>query len=142
MDQIQTSDAFHPDTSGTAMALRKAMDLKFCLHLVALSRILTVISIPSKHPQGKGMDISTAAPLEKELSLLRIDEVFLEMWDKAETVASKINVEWGKEGAERFQRDWMTSGKIRDRCGKRKRRLIFTLQLTFNYCLKLDRRHR
>ncbi len=80
LEQIQSSDAFDREASGTAMALKKAIDFDFCPHLVALSRILTVTGVLSKYLQSEDMDISTAAHLvddcKTELSVLRSSPSF------------------------------------------------------------------
>ncbi|CAM4275719.1 unnamed protein product [Leuciscus chuanchicus] len=120
LDRIQTSVAFDRDTSGTAMALRRAIDFEFCFHLVALSRILSVTGTLSKYLQDEDMDICTAIDLvndcKMELSVLRGDEVFNEMWNEAEMVASKIDVEWverrQRKVSRRLDDNWQSQTQI------------------------------
>nr|XP_055045508.1 zinc finger MYM-type protein 1-like [Misgurnus anguillicaudatus] len=98
LDQIQTGDRFDKESSGTAMALSKAIDFEFCLHLVALSRILSVTGVLSRYLQKEDMDICAAALLvedcREQLVSMRSDEVFEEIWTETMTLSSTINVEF------------------------------------------------
>ncbi len=91
LDQIQTGDRFDKESSGTAMALSKAIDFEFCLHLVALSKILSVTGVFSRYLQKEDMDISTAALLvedcREQLVSMRSDDVFEEMWTETVKLA-------------------------------------------------------
>lgn len=96
LDPIQTNDAFDRDTSGTAAAgtshwfwvLSPSGGLKYNPHSDLYS--------PKNTSRGEDTDISTAAQLvddcRMEQSVLKTDEVFVEMWDEAETDASKVFV--------------------------------------------------
>uniref|UniRef100_A0A8C1U6P6 HAT C-terminal dimerisation domain-containing protein n=1 Tax=Cyprinus carpio TaxID=7962 RepID=A0A8C1U6P6_CYPCA len=98
LEQIQTGDRFDKESSGTAMALSKAIDFEFCLHLVALSKILSVTGVLSRYLQKEDMDISTAALLVEDcgeqLVSMRSDDVFEGMWTETVKLASKINIEF------------------------------------------------
>uniref|UniRef100_A0A672NNS3 HAT C-terminal dimerisation domain-containing protein n=1 Tax=Sinocyclocheilus grahami TaxID=75366 RepID=A0A672NNS3_SINGR len=65
LERIQTGDRFDKESSGTAMALTKAIDFEFCLHLVALSKILSVTGVLSRYFQKEDMDIKYSCSKDK-----------------------------------------------------------------------------
>lgn len=90
-EHSQTGDRFDKESSGTAMTLSKAIDFEFCLHLMALSRILQVTGFLSKYLQRRY--VLLVDDCRGQQVSVRSDD-FEKMW--TETV-----------------RGWMTDGKAK-----------------------------